>query len=138
MRRYLNAIISGGVTKSDGKINISVGRDEMKESNEGDFSNANFFYSLLCAQSVGEAKEGETKADVLDKQLESLIESLVDTQEKKPQNTFFFACYLPYFKELKEKGYCKALAQYAYQEKNYDSIKRMKFLDWSQGFGWKK
>lgn len=136
--QMLEGILAGGATRSGNTIHVSIDPSAMKESDEGDFETANLFFSLLGAQTLAESKAGDTKADIFGSQLESLIKVLAETEQKKPQNKFFFKHYLPYFKELQEKGYCKTLAQYIFQEKNYGAIQRAKFLDWSQGYNWKK
>jgi tetratricopeptide (TPR) repeat protein len=141
VQRVMQAGVSQG--KNSNEINIFVST-EPKKKDEGDFSSIEAIMGLVKAADYTEKNKGKSEAQLLVGNFESLLTFLGEAKSKD-QSKFTWKYYVPYFLEMKKRGYIEPFVYYIHQRSDVPGVKEwlekngnkvLEFLNWSESYGW--
>jgi tetratricopeptide (TPR) repeat protein len=143
--RIMQEVLRGGVSpgKNPNEINIFVELSPKKD--EGDFSSIDMLLGLTRAAGSLEKNQGKSEIQLLVEQMDTFLAILSEQDQKKNQSAFVYRYYVPYFIEMKQKGFVEPFVYYTFQKSNADGVGRwleqnsgrvMQFLVWSNQYQW--
>jgi tetratricopeptide (TPR) repeat protein len=143
--KTLQEILQGGVRagKTPNEINIFVELSAKKD--EGDFSTVDMFMGLSKAAGMTEKNQGKSEMQLFVDQLESLFSVISEIGPKGDKSKFVWKHYLPYFIELKKRGFVESFGYHISQRSNSEASKDWlwanrnlvnAFLNWSKQYEW--
>jgi tetratricopeptide (TPR) repeat protein len=142
--RIFREVLGGGASQGakPGEINVVV--DVNAKKDEGDFTSVDTVLGLTAAAALSD-KGKKTEAERLVSQMETVVSILAEQSEKKSQGAFVYRYYVPYFVEMKSKGYTEAFAYNALRGSGLPGVSEwlgsnsgrvMQFLLWSKNYPW--
>jgi tetratricopeptide (TPR) repeat protein len=137
-------VMQGGVNpgKNPNEINIFVDMAPAKKD-EGDFSSLDLFLGLARAANYTEKNRNKSQAELEIDNLSSLIAML--DESKADRSSFTWKYYVPYFIELKKRGFVEPFWYYTNQRSGIPGVsewlnthvgKLSQFLVWSKSYNW--
>jgi Flp pilus assembly protein TadD len=144
MLDLVSEILRGGVEKGAKENEISINFNVNGKTDEGDFTAAELMLGLSRAASEATSKE-KSEAERLVAEVDSLVGVLAETSGKKGKKAFVSDFYLPFFVELKKRGYVEPFVYHAFQGSNLPGVDKWlvlnstrvrEYLAWSEGYTW--
>ncbi|HEX6625621.1 MAG TPA: tetratricopeptide repeat protein [Pyrinomonadaceae bacterium] len=146
--RIAQEVMGGGATqgKNPNEINIFMNMNSKKD--EGDFGAIEVLLGLSKAVALTEEgkdkNKGKTEAQLLVEQYDTVLAVVGEQTEGKKQSAFVFKYYVPYFVELKQRGFVEPFVHYTHQRVLEGSAqwvaensgRVMQFLSWSKNYKW--
>lgn len=141
----LDEVLRGGVTTGADPKHINITVDMNAKKDEGDFSTLDLALGLTKAAGTTEENTGKTEAQKLVDQVDSFLAILGELGTGKNGSTFSYRYYVPYFMEMKERGFVEPFVYYTHQQSDlpgvgvwlHDHDDRVKaFLAWSSAYAW--
>lgn len=143
--KVMREALRGGATPGKNPNEINLTFDANPKKDEGDFSSVDLILGLSGALSLGKDGKGETEAQKIVGQLQTVFALLAERDGKKQGSSFVHKFYVPYFAEMKAKGHAEAFAYHALQSSGLPGVREwidanggrvMQFLIWSKGYDW--
>lgn len=110
----VNSILGGGGQKT-GKNSYTITIDDLSldttGTKEDDFSSENLMLTFSAALDVDKQYKKQNSAQKLQRKLESILASV--SESKKAREGFCFDYYIPYFQEMKKKGFMETFSYIA-------------------------
>ncbi len=139
-------ILGGNVTKkgeNEVTVNIDPGMLDEKKDGENDFSSVELLMAMTAGLDMDDKYKKENKADKLARKMGDLIQLLWET--RKDGKGFFWTFYVPFFHEMKKKGFLEVYSHLAtaahndkvnqaWLDKNTDEVN--KFYEWVKKYKW--
>lgn len=121
----VNKILSDGVTKTGkNSITISIGSAllDSTKSTEDDFSTQDMILMISSAMDLEKPYKKQNSAEKLERKLNGILASV--SESKDPKVGFCFDYYIPYFQEMKEKGYLETFSYIAMASANDKKVNK--------------
>jgi tetratricopeptide (TPR) repeat protein len=145
--KIFQELLQGGVSqgKNPNDINISVNMSDKKD--EGNFGAVDLVIGLTKAGDFLEKNKGKTKAQLAVGQLETYFAILAEQNTKENQSKFVWKYYVPYFNEMKQRGYVEPFYYYVSRRTKDEEVQKWlsenfrrvnEFLNWSKQYQWPK
>ena len=143
--RVFDEVLGGGFTKDPEPNHYSISVDFDGKKDEGDFDALNMVLGLTRAVGVTEENRDKPEARRLVEQVDSVLASVSELGPGKNKSTFTYTYYVPYFLELKKRGFVEPFVYYAYQQSSTPGVgvwlrdneaKVNEFLAWSKAYAW--
>lgn len=144
--KLIKEILLSGVKEGENnQINIFLNPEEKKD--EGDFESVSAVIALTSASRFLKENKNKTELENYVDQIEVLFSVLEETDKKQKNKGFAAQYYIPYFSQLKAKGYSKAFAYYILQSINKEASEKWlsenkvlvdEFFAWSRSYSWPK
>ncbi|HZB45481.1 MAG TPA: tetratricopeptide repeat protein [Pyrinomonadaceae bacterium] len=142
--RIAQEVMGGGATQGKNPNEISIFMNLNTKKDEGDFDAIETVLGLSKALGMTEKNKGKTEAQLLVEQYDTVLAVVGEQTERKKQSAFVFKYYVPYFMELKQRGFVEPFVHYTHQrvlagsgqwvEENSGRV--MQFLSWSKNYKW--
>ncbi|HEX8475610.1 MAG TPA: tetratricopeptide repeat protein [Pyrinomonadaceae bacterium] len=145
--KLVKEVLRGGVSAGNkpNEINISVNMDAKKD--EGDFGTIELMLGLTKVGSQTDKNKEKTEIEQLVEQVETVLSLVAENDPKKNSSFFVHKYYIPYFVELKQKGFVEPFVYHTFQRSNLPGVNQwitehsgrvMQFLAWSNKYDWPK
>ena len=151
----LDRAIMQGVSRTDkNTINISIGKESLDAANRkrpgpDNFGQVEFTQTLMAGLALGkDSSQTQTETERFAKQFTSLCESLEQGMATTRPPGFTWEYYVPYFVELKKKGYVSALSYLIHASQTKEPAVQQwlaahpsevaVFEEWSKNYTWPK
>ncbi|RZL44806.1 MAG: tetratricopeptide repeat protein [Pedobacter sp.] len=141
----IKGLLTANVTKEGAKnvnINLPSGGDKNKLNN---FSTVFLMLSMASALDYSDEYKSETDVQRTMRKFNSICDAL--SVSKKDNNGFLWDYYVPYFIELKQKGYSEIFSNVVFASQQSPEIsqyfkdnktKLEEFANWSESYKWKQ
>ena len=144
---FFKQLLMGGATpgKNANEINIFFNINEKKD--EGDFGAMSMVISLGGALTISDKNKGKSELEGFVGQLDKFFAVLAEQTDKADKSKFTWKYYVPYFVEMKKRGFAEAFAYHISQSSKMDGVEEWlkandarvsEFLAWSKGYRWAK
>ncbi|HKE57943.1 MAG TPA: tetratricopeptide repeat protein [Pyrinomonadaceae bacterium] len=140
-------LINGGARPGKNPNEINIFMDLNAKKDEGDFGSIDLILGLSGAASKTEKNKNKTEVELLVDQLSTVL-AIIDEQDAKgDKSKFTWRYYIPYFIELKKKGFVEPFVYYISTSSNMkgarewlqaNETKVKEFLTWSKSYQWPK
>ena len=141
----LQEALQGDVRKGSkpNEINIFVTMDGKKD--EGDFGGFELFVGLSRAGALGEENKDKSEMQLSVEQFDTMIALLSEEKSKDNLSKFTWKYYVPYFGEMKKRGYVEPFCYYVFYRSRKEGVlewmaanqsKVQAFLNWSKSYQW--
>jgi Tfp pilus assembly protein PilF len=144
--RTVEKVMQAGVSPTNEK-EIKIFIDTSPKKDEGDFSSIEMFMGLARAANYTEKNRDKSPAELVADNFNSLFAYLAESRGKADKSKFTWRYYVPYFAELKSKGYVEVFTYYTHQRSAVPEVaewlrqnksKVAGFLAWSKAYSWPK
>lgn len=142
--QIINEILNGNVKKGDEPNSISIFVNTDAPTDEGDFGAIELFLGLSKAGAdTLEENKNKTAEEKFVAQVESFLAILGESSDKDLKKTFVGKIYLPFFREMKSKGYTKTFSYIVMQKLGNkkaedwlvkNSEQTLEFFDWAGNY----
>lgn len=131
--------------KKEGDKNINISLPSTQQSKENTFSTAFLMLSMASALDYGAEYKNETDIQRFRRKFDAICSALEVSQ--KENSGFLWSYYVPYFLELKAKGFSEIFANVAFASQQKPEIvkyfqdnkaKLDAFAAWAEGYQWPK
>jgi tetratricopeptide (TPR) repeat protein len=130
--------------KNENEINVIMDASPPKE--EGDFASLDLMLSLARAGRKAEEKKDKNEIQLLVDDFELIFSTMGDGADAKKRK-FVGGYYMPYFGELKKRGFVEPFVYHAFQRSGLPGVAEwladhrfrvQSFLTWSKNYQWPK
>jgi hypothetical protein len=143
--QIVQSVMQAGVSqgKNPNDINIFVNTSPKKD--EGDFSSVELVMGLSKVAGMTDKNKGKSDMQLVIESFESVFTLLEESQAKGDRSKFTLRYYVPYFVEMKKRGYLEPFVYLIYlQSGNYqvrewlqqNGNRVREFLNWSNSYQW--
>ena len=137
----------GGVSAGKNTNEISISVDPAPKKDEGDFAAIDLALGLTRAANMTEQNKDKNKTEMqlLVGQFETFFAIMSEQNDNGDKSKFTWQFYVPYFNELKQKGYVEPFVYYINQTSSNQEVAKWltsnkgkvdAFLAWSRGYRW--
>jgi len=135
-------VLGGNLTPNDkGGMTVSVNPAQSKD--EGDLTQLDLHITLSRVNAMAEGDKTEIQRMV--SQVDTFLGVISTTPAAKDKSTFLGTYYLPYFLEMRAKGFVEPFVYYISQRTPFPGVKEWltanqekvgAFITWSRGYAW--
>ncbi len=146
----MQTLLAGNVSKTGkNSFTISINSGTLGDTaadgtnNPNNFGMIEFMLSMTSAVSLDKEHKNDTEAEAFKIKLDMICSSLITGKEEN--SGFYWNYYVPYFIEMKEKGYTETFAYIAFSSTGDGYVKKwlkghesevFEFYEWSRKFDW--
>lgn len=145
--KIVQSVMQGGVSQGRNPNEINITMNMSGKKDEGDFGVIETFIGLSKAAGMTEKNRSKTQMQLAVEQWESLITMMEEGLAKADRSKFTWQYYVPYFIEMKKKGYVEAFVYLininsgdnnvrVWLERNSAPLRE--FLTWTDRYQWPK
>jgi tetratricopeptide (TPR) repeat protein len=138
-------LIHAGVSVKDGK-NVTILVDPDPKKDEGDFTGLEMALSIVAAGRVLEKNREKSDAEYRVEQFRSFFRMMIEMAGREKRKLGFTGeYYIPYFREIEERGYTDAFAYRIHAGSPDGEVGQWlvanegrveEFLEWSKNYPW--
>lgn len=145
--RILHEVLSGGATQGKDPNSFNITLDMNAKKDEGDFTSIEMILGLSKMASLTEKNKDKSEVQRLVGQVETLLAVVDENTADKKQSSFVHQYYIPYFVELKRRGFVEPFVYYSLQHEQKEEVEQwlkensgkvMQFLVFSNQYAWPK